>query len=91
MKRVILNPVSTGAGRFETCPHRYTPFRYIFNSVHSYFGTCPIRYVVTSGHVIWGQARFGTAQLHYFKLIYISIVLKLTTNYVIVIVYLFDY
>ena len=27
------------------------------------------RNIVTSGHVISGQARFGTAQLHYFKLL----------------------
>ena len=31
--------------------------------------TCPIRNMVTLGHVISGQARFGTAQLHYFKLL----------------------
>ena len=28
---------------------RYTPFWDIFNSVHSHFGTCPIRNIVTSG------------------------------------------
>ena len=31
------------------------------------FGTCPIRNIVTSEHVISRQARYGTAQLHYFK------------------------
>ena len=46
-----------------------TPFRNIFNSEHSHFETCPIRNIVTSGHVISGQARFGTAQLHYFMLL----------------------
>ena len=38
--------VATGswfAGRFGTWPLRYTPFRDIFNSVHSHFRTCPIR------------------------------------------------
>ena len=45
------------AGRFGTWPLRYTPFR--DNS---------IRIIVTSGHIISGQARFGIAQLHYFKL-----------------------
>ena len=39
--------------------------RYIVTSGHA----CPIRNIVTSGHVISGQARFGTAQLHYFKLL----------------------
>ena len=34
-----------------------------------HFGTYSIRYIVTSGHVISGQARFGTAQLLYFKLL----------------------
>ena len=64
------------AGRFGTWPLRYTPFRDIFNSVHSHFGTCPSRIIVTSGpghvisgHVISGQARFGTAQPYYFKLL----------------------
>ena len=33
-------------------------------SGHDHFGTYSIRYIVTSG-----QARFGTAQLHYFKLL----------------------
>ena len=42
---------------------------HVFNSVHSHFGTCPIRNIVTLGHVISGQARFRTAQLHYFKLL----------------------
>ena len=37
-------------GRFGTSPLRYTPFRDIFNSVHSHFGTCPIRNIATSGH-----------------------------------------
>ena len=31
-----------GAGRFGTWPLRCTPFRGVFNSVHSHFGTCPI-------------------------------------------------
>ena len=35
-------------------------------SEHSHFS--PLRNIVISGHVISGQARFGTAQLHYFKL-----------------------
>ena len=38
----------TRDGRFGTLPFRYPPFRDIFNSVHSHFGTC-----------ISGQARFG--------------------------------
>ena len=29
----------------------------------------PLRNIVISGHVISGQSRFGTAQLHYFKLL----------------------
>ena len=41
--------------------------------VHSHVGTCPIRNIVTSGHVISGQRRFGTAQLHYFKLLYMYV------------------
>ena len=52
---------SGGAGRFGTWRLRYTPFRDIFNSVNSHFRTSPIRNIVTSGHVISGQARFGTA------------------------------
>ena len=28
----------------------------------------PLRNIVISGHVLSGQARFGTADLHYFKL-----------------------
>ena len=35
----------------------------------SHFGTCPIRNIVTLGHVISEQARFGTEQMHYFKLL----------------------
>ena len=34
-------------------------------SEHSHFG--PLRNIVISGHVISGQARFGTTQLHNFK------------------------
>ena len=34
-----------------------------------HFGKYSIRYIVTSGHVMSGQARFGTEQLHYFKLL----------------------
>ena len=34
-----------------------------------HFGTFSSWYVVTSGHVISGQARFGTEQQHYFKLL----------------------
>ena len=36
-------------------------------SEHGHFS--PLRNIVISGHVISGQARFGTAQLHYFKLL----------------------
>ena len=36
-------------------------------SEHSHFG--PLRNIVISGHVISGQALFGTGQLHYFKLL----------------------
>ena len=36
-------------------------------SEHSHFG--PLPNIVISGHVISGQARFGTAQLHYLKLL----------------------
>ena len=35
-----------------------------------HFGTFSIRNIVTPGHVISGQARFGTAQQHYFKLLF---------------------
>ena len=38
-----------------------------FSIRYSHFETCPIRNIVTSGHVISGKARFGTAQQHYFK------------------------
>ena len=36
-------------------------------SEHSHFG--PLRNIFISGHVISRQARFGTAQLHNFKLL----------------------
>ena len=45
-----------GAGRFGTRPLQYTPFWDIFNLVHSHFGTCPFWNIVTSRHVISGQA-----------------------------------
>ena len=39
----LLSLTSSGcAGRFGTWRLRYTPFRDIFNSVHSHFGTCHI-------------------------------------------------
>ena len=54
-------------------------FRHMITSVHAMSGhiqlstqslrDMPIRNIVTSGDVISGQARFGTAQLHSFKLL----------------------
>ena len=38
------------------------------------------RKIVTLGHVISGQARFGTAQLHYFKLLYRQFARKVGTS-----------
>ena len=48
---------SWGAGRFGASPFRYTPFRDTINSVHNY------SHFETSG-----QARLGTALLHFIKL-----------------------
>ena len=41
-------------------------------SEHNNIG--PLRQIVISGYVTSGQARFGTAQLHYFKLYYVQAV-----------------